>query len=516
MGDAGELAAYVRARAADADGQSARAAADYARALNGAPDNIVVAIRAYRAGLRAGDTALVEQARKLLEAADVGPRDTAVLGLAQALSSGDAKASEAALARIADGPLGFLAPALRAWTVVGAAPDRALAVLAAAPRRSIGTRYLAQARALILIAAGQQQAGLAAVRAALVSADTDSSLRVTAAQLLAARGRVEEARGLFATGDAAEADAALRLASASQASDPARLGIARLFASLARDIAEGETAILAITLARAALILQPGDAPALLALAQALAEEGGSPPAIAALDRVGADSPWFAAQQDVRIAVLARAGRQAEALAIALSLAPTQSGNAAAHRRLGDLLMASDRFADAGASYRRAIERAGPAAGWRLYLQAGGAFDRAGRWSDAVPLIERAAELAPDEAVALNYLGYSLLENGGDRARATRLLERASALRPDDGSILDSLGWAYLLSGDLSRALPLLERAAAQLPGNATINDHLGDAYWRAGRHFEARYAWGAARGVATGDEAARITAKISGEPGLQ
>jgi len=50
MGDAGELAAYVRARAADADGQSARAAAEYARALNGAPDNVVIAIRAYRAG----------------------------------------------------------------------------------------------------------------------------------------------------------------------------------------------------------------------------------------------------------------------------------------------------------------------------------------------------------------------------------------------------------------------------------------------------------------------------------
>ncbi|MBA3837983.1 MAG: hypothetical protein C0499_10050 [Zymomonas sp.] len=131
-------------------------------------------------------------------------------------------------------------------------------------------------------------------------------------------------------------------------------------------------------------------------------------------------------------------------------------------------------------------------------------------------MIERAVELAPDEPVALNYLGYGLLENRGDRARATRLLERALALRPDDGSILDSLGWCYFLTGDLPRALPLLERAAAQSPDNATINDHLGDAYWRAGRHFEARYAWGAAKGVATGDDEARIAAKINGAPGPQ
>ncbi len=516
MGDAGELAAYVRARAADADGQSARAAADYARALSGAPDNVVIAIRAYRAGLQAGDTALVEQARKLLDAADVGPRDTAVLALAQALSIGDRTARDAALARIADGPLSFLAPALRAWTLVEGAPDRALAVLAAAPRRSVGARYVTEARSLILISTGQQQAGLTALRAASTGRNGDFSLRATAAQLLAARGTIDEARLLFAGGEAAVGDAVLRLAAAEPMTDPARLGIARLLASLAHDVAEGETAILAIALVRAALILKPGDPPALLALAQALAEEGASAQALSALDQVGTDSPWFAAQQDVRIAVLARAGRSAEALALALPLARADVGDATAHRRVGDLLMASDRFADAGASYRRAIERAGTGAGWRLYLQAGGAFDRAGRWSDAAPLIERAVELAPDEPVALNYLGYGLLENRGDRARATRLLERALALRPDDGSILDSLGWCYFVTGDLPRALPLLERAAAQSPDNATINDHLGDAYWRAGRHFEARYAWGAAKGVATGDDEARIAAKINGAPGSQ
>ncbi|MBA4048155.1 MAG: hypothetical protein C0476_06385, partial [Sphingomonas sp.] len=391
IGDAGELAAYVRARAADADGQSALAAADYARALNGAPDDVLIAIRAYRAGLQAGDAGLVEQARKLLEEADVGPRDTAVLALAQALSIGDGKASDAALARIADGPLSFLAPALRAWTLVEGEPDRALAVLAAAPRRSIGARYVAEARSLILIAVGQQQAGLTALRAAAAGGNGDLSLRVTAAQLLVARGAIEEARLLFATGDAAVGDATHRLASAGLTTGPARLGIARLLASLARDIGEGETAILAIALARAALILHPGDAPALLALAQGLAEEGASTQALAALDQVGTDSPWFAAQQDLRIAVLARAGRPAEALALALPLARADVGDATAHRRVGDLLMASDRFADAGASYRRAIERAGTGAGWRLYLQAGSAFDRAGRWGDAVPFIERAA-----------------------------------------------------------------------------------------------------------------------------
>ncbi|MBA4047647.1 MAG: hypothetical protein C0476_03800, partial [Sphingomonas sp.] len=77
-------------------------------------------------------------------------------------------------------------------------------------------------------------------------------------------------------------------------------------------------------------------------------------------------------------------------------------------------------------------------------------------------------------------------------------------------------GWCYFLTGDLPRALPLLERAVAQSPDNTTINDHLGDAYWRAGRHFEARYAWSAAKGLATGDDEARIATKINGAPGPQ
>lgn len=509
-GDAADLSAYVRARAADADGRSDRAAAEYARALTAAPDQAVIAIRAYRAGLQAGDAALVARARKLLERAGAGPRDTALLALADALSANDRPGAEQALAQIADGPLSFLAPALRAWSIVEQNPAQALALASAAPRRSLGARYVSEARALLLIAAGEQGAGIAAVRALLAGRGDDRTLRLTAAQMLARAGAHEAAQALLSAGRIAQ--------EAMPPGSVAQFGAARLLASLASDIAEDETATLAIALARAALILQPGDAPALLALAQALSHEADWPAALATLDAVPKDSPWFAVQQDLRIDLLARAGRPAEALALALPLAPPAGGDVVAHRRVGDLLMASDRFAEAASSYRRAIERAGAApgadAGWRLYLQAGGALDRAGRWAEARPLIEQAVALAPGEAFALNYLGYSLLENGGDRARAATLLERALALRPDDGSILDSLGWCYLLGGDVARALPLLERAAAKSPDNATINDHLGDAYWRAGRHFEARYAWQAAQSLASGAESARITAKIAAGPG--
>jgi Flp pilus assembly protein TadD len=58
--------------------------------------------------------------------------------------------------------------------------------------------------------------------------------------------------------------------------------------------------------------------------------------------------------------------------------------------------------------------------------------------------------------------------------------------------------------------LPLLERAALGDPANAEIAEHLGDAYWTAGRRYEARYAWTAARQIADADDAVRLDAKIA------
>lgn len=182
-------------------------------------------------------------------------------------------------------------------------------------------------------------------------------------------------------------------------------------------------------------------------------------------------------------------------------------------RRHADLLADRAQFDAAAIAYRRAIELDPGAADWVVYLQLGSALDRAGRWSKARPMLEKSVALAPDQPVALNYLGYGLLENGGDPATARKLLERASNLRPKDLSILDSLAWAYFQQGDVRRAVPLLELAAKGEPTNSTISEHLGDAYWQLGRRYEARYAWRAAAVVAEATDAERLAAKIANGP---
>ncbi len=506
-GDAGDLAAYVRARAADGDGRGDLAASDYARALNAAPDNVVIAIRSYRAGLQAGDAALVARARAVLEKANVEPGDTALLALADAVRGGKDAEVAAALDRIAHGPLDFIAAPLRAWTLAETDPKRATALIDAIPRRSLTGRYATETRALLMLAAGQQS-GAMAVEALLAGQSDDLDLRLSAARLLARRGDKAGAMALLRQDGPAFNAARKRLGD--DKISPASFGISRFYARLGGDLIDADTAPLAIVLARGALALDPDYDQARIVLAKALASQDAVAAALATLDMIAPDSPWFAVQRIERIALLQRAGRQRDALAIATDLARGPGADASAIQREGDLLMANARFADAAAAYRRAIELAGERADWVLYLQAGSALDRAGRWRDARPLIEKSVALAPDQPVALNYLGYGALENGGDVDAARKLLERAAALKPGDESILDSLGWSYLLGGDVARALPMLERAASGAPDNATISEHLGDAYWLAGRRFEARYAWSAAVLLAAEPDRARITEKIA------
>ncbi|MBY0521731.1 MAG: tetratricopeptide repeat protein [Sphingomonas sp.] len=509
--DPADLTAYVHARAADADGNAERAAAGYARALTAAPDNPIVAVRAYRAALSAGDMPLVARARAVLERADVAPGDTALIALATAVRANDEAGADAALARIGAGPLDFLVAPLSAWSLVETDPARAVAALEGAAKNPIGKHYAGETRALVLIASGRTDDGVALLRVVLGGSRGSFDLRITAAQLLAGQGRADLAAGLLAGDDPTLT--ALRESLGDGIKPSFAFGVSRTLIRLAGDLGDGDTAPLSIAMARSALLLEPDNDRARLLLAGALLAEDALPHALATLDGIAPASPYFRVAQTQRIALLDKAGRDEQALAAAAKIAAGDGARVDDLQRYGDQLAANERFDEAARVYARATDRAGDSADWVLYLQHGSALDRAGKWPQALPLLEKAVALAPDQPLALNYLGYGQLEHDGDVAAARALLERARMLKPDNLSILDSLAWAYFRSGDTAKALPLLERAAQGEPANGTINEHLGDVYWRAGRRYEARYAWRAASVHAEGDDAQRLAAKIADGP---
>lgn len=483
------------------------AAAGYAAAMATAPDDEVIAIRAYRNALAAGDMVLAHRAAGVLTRSDVAPADVAILDFAVALQRRNIVAAEDALGKIGAGPLDFLAPVLRAWLAYDRGADP-MPLLDKASESGLSRRYIAEHRALLLIAGNRTEDGVAALRAA-VGADPGSvDLRWNAAVLLAAKGKRDIAQSLLAGDDPVLSGLRARLKKGPKPG--AAFGASRAFTRLAADLAGQETQTLSILLTRSALLLDPADDRARLLLADALGGERAYGRALGALDGVRKDSAFYSAALSERVGLRSKQGDTAGALALASSLAKAPGAAVADRQRYADLLSGQGREGEAAEVYAAALAQAGDKATWVNHLQLGGALERAGKWEAALPHLRKAVELAPEQPVALNYLGYAQVERGENLVEATELLERASKLRPDDAAITDSLGWGYFRQGDIARALPLLERASQGDPSSATINEHLGDAYWHAGRRFEARYAWSAAAIYAEGEQKTRLSAKVA------
>ncbi|MBX3745089.1 MAG: tetratricopeptide repeat protein [Verrucomicrobiae bacterium] len=126
-----------------------------------------------------------------------------------------------------------------------------------------------------------------------------------------------------------------------------------------------------------------------------------------------------------------------------------------------------------------------------FFFQSGVAFERAKRYEDAAAQFERAIELDPNFAEALNYLGYMWAEQGLHLERAHELIERAVRLDPDNDAYLDSLAWVLHQLGRSEEALPHQLRAVSlSEEPDPTLYDHLGDIYHRLGRLEDARAAW--------------------------
>lgn len=499
-----DLAAYLRARAAEADGRPDVGARDFGQALAQDPASPVVAIRAYRAALQAGDLALADRAAAVLAAAGVAPADAALLAVGRAAQQHDLAGARAAIDRIAGGQLSILAAPLSAWLAFEAGGD-ALAPLSARPSDAVARRFAEETRALILIAQGKDADGVAALHAVLGNDQGSQDNRVAAARLLIGLGKPAVARALL-VGEA-PAIAALRARPGTGATPSLGFGVAHLLTRIASDLAVGPPGPLTFVLTQAALRADPANDRARLLLAGALARDGAVDQALSVLSQVAADSPYAAGAAAGRVQVLTAADRNDEAIAAARTRADA-TGEATDLERLADLYLQLDRPADALPLYRRLVSEGEQ--GWSRWLQYGAAADQAGNWRAARPALERAVALAPNEPLVLNYLGYSLIEHREQLVEAQAMLEKAARLRPGDAAITDSLGWALHLRGEHARALPLIERAAAGDPVNAEITEHLGDAYWVAGRRFEARHAWAAARVSAPAADAQRLAGKIA------
>ena len=124
--------------------------------------------------------------------------------------------------------------------------------------------------------------------------------------------------------------------------------------------------------------------------------------------------------------------------------------------------------------------------------------------------MQKAIELNPDYAAALNYLGYTYADLGVELDRAEQLIIRALAIQPNDGFYIDSLGWVYYRKGDYPRAIEQLEKAVHLAVDDPVIIEHLGDAYLKAGEPGKALRSYrDALKAAAEDEQVERIRSKI-------
>lgn len=124
-----------------------------------------------------------------------------------------------------------------------------------------------------------------------------------------------------------------------------------------------------------------------------------------------------------------------------------------------------------------------------VHYQLGVQYGSVGDVDRALEHMQKVLEADPDNANALNYVGYSWAERGENLEEAEQLVRRALEISPGDGYITDSLGWIYYKMAETlfaqsrkEEALRLLDRAqrhlvqAAELTGgDSVVSEHLGD-----------------------------------------
>ena len=96
----------------------------------------------------------------------------------------------------------------------------------------------------------------------------------------------------------------------------------------------------------------------------------------------------------------------------------------------------------------------------------------------------------PDNAMALNALGYTLSDRTTRYAEAKTLIEQAHQINPEDPAVLDSLGWVNYRLGNLDDAEKYLRQALERFPDHE-VAAHLGEVLWAKGNQREAKQVWG-------------------------
>ena len=153
----------------------------------------------------------------------------------------------------------------------------------------------------------------------------------------------------------------------------------------------------------------------------------------------------------------------------------------------GELLRSARRYPEAMEVFNNALEIV-PGNNDLLYARALVA-ERLGRIDLLEADIRTILKTEPDNAHALNALGFTLADQTDRYEEAYGYLKRAIEIMPDDAAIIDSWGWVHYRLGDYEEAVRQLRKALSRFD-DPEIAAHLGEVLWVTGQREEAMEVW--------------------------
>lgn len=505
---------YVAARVAEIGEQDRLAVQGYLKLQARIPESDILADRLFDASVRAGDMTAAVRAARARSLAKQGTAETALLLFADAWRQRNLDMADLAADELASrGSLAFMSPVLKQWVSIrrGDAPEFAEVDPAV---NGVLAYYTTDQRIYFDLATGRLAKAKLGLRSiASQSGDYVRNVLLAGAEVLSGP-----------KDDPAFAQALMRAAvgtSATMQSVPksgGRLspdtGLSAFYGRISAALVEQNQPEEGLVLARIATWLVPESVEMKLALANALQANALQAEALQLLATVPVDSPLYNSAFEKRVDYMIAARQIENVLALTKSELARNPKSVATQLLRARALQAGGNTSEVVAIYSQMTQSDDFAtlpprqqASYRLLLAS--ALDQANNWPAAKIELEKLLVADPNNAQGLNYLGYALLERGGDKSKAFNLVKRAYEINPESSAITDSLGWAYYLQGNVTAALPLLEKAAKAAGPDVAINEHLGDVYWTVGRRRDARYAWRIASYGTEGETADRLSRKI-------
>jgi tetratricopeptide (TPR) repeat protein len=195
--------------------------------------------------------------------------------------------------------------------------------------------------------------------------------------------------------------------------------------------------------------------------------------ALSHLRSIGKDSELYERSLSLQCRLLFQQGKTGEAEAMARkgqSLFPREPSFWLLE---AEILRSREREREALEVLKKGLERIPD--NTQLLFQLGVAAYELDRPEKAIEYMERIISIDPEHAQALNFVGYTLVEQDRDLERAGVLIKKALHLEPGNGYFLDSLAWLYFKTGRLQKAWKTISEAVNKVQNDPVIWEHFGD-----------------------------------------